>query len=248
MPNKQSGMGDNLYVGGANLSGDTQSLARVGGGPAALEFTDITQSAHARLGGLRDGAINWVTYFDKQAGQSHKTLSALPLTDVQVSYFRGTAIGSPAASCIAKQIGYDPTRDNSGGFTFALNAMSNGYGIEWGEQLTPGVKTDTVATNGTAFDFGAVSTLFGWQTYLHVFSVTGTSVTVKLQDSADNATFADLTGAAFTAVLAGANGPQRLAGGSTATVRRYVRAVTTGTFSNAQYAVNFVRNLSTVAF
>jgi len=245
---KQSGMGDNAYIDGTNVSGDTQSLGSIHGGPAALDVTDITQYAHSRLGGLRDGGINWVSYFDKQTGQSHLKLRGLPTADVIVSYFRGTAIGSPAASCVAKQIGYDPNRGADGQFTFGVNVTSNAYGLEWGEQLTPGVKTDTTATNGTGFDFGSVSTLFGWQAYLHVFSVTGTSVTVTLQDSADNATFANLTGGAFTAVVGGASGGQRLAGANNATVRRYVRAITTGTFSNAQFAVSFVRNLSTVAF
>jgi hypothetical protein len=108
------------------------------------------------------------------------------------------------------------------------------------------LRTDTTATNGTAFDCGAVSTLFGGQAYLQVNAFTGTSVTVKLQDSADNATFADLTGAAFTAATA--RGAQRLVLNPTATVRRYVRAVTTGTFSSAVFQVTFVRNLSLTAF
>lgn len=245
---KQTGLGDNAYVDGTNVSGDTQSLSRIGGGPAPLEFTDITQSAYARQGGLRTGEINWVSYLDKQTNQAHLKLRGLPTADVTVSYFRGTAIGSPAASMVAKQIGYDPTRDAAGNLTFAVNSMSNAYGLEWGEQLTAGVRTDTTATNGTGLDFGAVSTLFGWQAYLHVFSVTGTSVTVTLQDSADNVSFANLTGGAFTAVVGASSGGQRLQGGSTATVRRYVRAITTGTFSNAQFAVSFVRNITAVTF
>lgn len=248
MPNKVTGIGDNLYVDGTNISGDTQGIARVGGGPSPLDMTDITQGAYARQGGIRGGEINWVSFFDKQVGQSHLKLRGLPTADVQVSYFRGTALGGPAASLVAKQIGYDPTRGADGMLTFAVNAMSNAYGLEWGEQLTAGVKTDTSATNGTGIDYGAVSTLFGWQAYLHVFAVTGTSVTVTVQDSADNVTFANLTGGAFTAVAGAATSAQRLAGGSTATVRRYVRAITTGTFTNAQFAVSFVRNVSLVTF
>lgn len=241
---KTTGLGDNWYVGGFNLSSDTQSIGRVGGGPAALNgMTGIDKLAYERLGGLRDGGMDWVSFFDKQANQAHLALGALPRADTVVSYFHqpGT-IGSAAASMIGLQIGYDPTRAADGMLTFAVSAQSDAYGLEWGQALTPGVKTDTAATNGTGLDFGATSSLFGGQAYLHVFSVTGTSVTVKLQDSADNVTFADLTGGGFATVLAGAKGGQRIALSNAATVRRYVRAVTTGTFSNAQFAVNFVRN------
>jgi hypothetical protein len=39
-----------------------------------------------------------------------------------------------------------------------------------------------------------------------------------------------------------------LAGANNATVRRYVRVSTTGTFSSATFTVMFVRNISLVAF
>jgi hypothetical protein len=74
--------------------------------------------------------------------------------------------------------------------------------------------------------------------------VTGTSVTVKVQDSPDNVTFTDVTGLTFSAVAGAAKGAQYLSTGVTATLRRYVRAVSTGTFSNAVYSVNLVRYLT----
>jgi len=75
---------------------------------------------------------------------------------------------------------------------------------------------------------------------------TGTSVTATIQDSADNSTFATLTGGLrFTAATAA--GVQRLQGGRTATVRRYLRVATTGTFSSATFSVVFVRNKNTVS-
>lgn len=244
---KTTGLGDNWYVGGNDLSTDTQQIQRVGGGPAAGDYTDITQSAHARVGLLRAGEMNWTSYFDKGTGQAHPVLSALPTADTLVSYFhQPTAIGSAAASMVAKQIGYDPTRAGDGSLTVAVASQSNAYGMEWGQALTVGKRTDSSATNGGSIDCGATSTLFGAQIYLHVFAVTGTSVTVKLQDSADNSTFADLSGAAFTAATAA--GWQRLQLASGATVRRYVRAVTTGTFTVGTFAVNFVRNLTAVTF
>lgn len=239
---KQGGMGDNYYVGGDNLSGDIGSLSNVHGGPALQDVTDITQSGISRIGLLRDGSLDASVWFD--TATEHPVLKLLPTADVVASYFVGQAIGNPAASCVAKQVNYDGTRGQDGSFTMAVNWQANGFGIEWGEQLTAGRKTDTVATNGTAIDLGAVSTLFGATGYLHVYSVTGTSITVKIQDSADNVSFADVTGLTFTTVLAAAKSGERLTTGTTATIRRYVRAISTGTFSNAIFAVNFVRYLT----
>jgi hypothetical protein len=53
--------------------------------------------------------------------------------------------------------------------------------------LTAAPRTDTTATNGTSYDFGTGSTAFGLQAYLQVLSFTGTSCTIKLQESSDNA-------------------------------------------------------------
>lgn len=242
---KQSGLGDNLYVAGYNLSGDTGAVRSVSGTLAPIDVTGIDKSAHERIGGQRTGGIAWTSYFNPSAAQAHPVLSALPTTDTLVSYHRGTTLADPAACCVAKQVNYDPTRANDGALTIDIDALSNAYGLEWGRQLTAGIKTDTTATNGTGVDFTA-STSFGWQAYLHVFAITGTSVTVTLEDSADNSSFAGFTGSAFTAATV--LGWQRIAGAAGATVRRYVRARTSGTFSNAQFAVVFVKNETAVAF
>jgi hypothetical protein len=238
---KQSGLGDNLYVDGYDLSGDTGSLGRIGGGPQALELTGINKSAYERKGGTRGGAIEWSSWFNPT--NAHVALASLPRTDRYVTYCRGTSIGSPAASCMGVQVNYDPNRGQDGSLTIGVSVQSDQYGLEWGNLLTAGLRTDTTATDGTSLD-GLASTVFGLQAYLHVNAFTGTSVTVKLQDSADNSNWLDISSATF--VAATAVGSQRIA--VTGTVRRYVRAVTTGTFSNAVFAVNFVRNETAVVF
>lgn len=151
---KQSGLGDGLIVDGTDLSGDTGSLGRIGGGPAALTITGIDKSAFERIGGQRDGGVDWSSWFNDAAGQAHATLSTLPLTNRIITYQRGTALGKPAACLVGKQVNYDPTRGDDGTLTIALQSLSNGYGIEWGEQLTAGTRTDTEATNGTGVEFG----------------------------------------------------------------------------------------------
>lgn len=310
---KQTGLGCALYVGGFDVGGDTQTFT-VHGGPTPLDFTDITQSGMARLGGLRDAAVDWVSFMDPAAGASHAALSGLPLADSIATVFIGPlAIGSPALSQVSKQIGYDPTRANDGMLTFALNDQANGFAQEWGLQLTAGKRTDSAATNGASFDDGAgfappavpasgtpvtntsplpatvvvsggtgtnvtingvaqgtfngtytvpagqtisltytvaptwtwtLQTAFGAQAYLQVFAFTGTDATVTIQDSADNATFANVAGLSFAQVTA-APQAQRIFISNTSTLRRYVRAITTttGGFTTVTFAVAYMRNL-----
>ena len=245
---KQTGLGDLLLIDGVNFSGDIGSLGRIGGGNSPLDITGIDKFGFERIGGKRDGGIEFSAFFNDAAGAAHLNLRGLPLTDREATYFRGQTLGGSGASIIAKQINYDPTRADSGELTLAVQALANGFGLEWGDQLTAGLRTDTTATNGTGVDLIDVTTAFGWQAYLHVLSVVGTSVTVAIQDSADNAAFAALTGGTFAAVLAGTFGAQRLQGGSTATVRRFLRVVTTGTFSSAVFAVVFTRNRTDTTF
>lgn len=247
---KQSGLGDRLLVSGRNLSGDIGSIGRVGGGPAPLDVTGIDKSGFERIGGLRDGAIEFSAWFNPSPGAAHPVLKTLPTADVLVTYLRGVGIGSAAASCIAKQVNYDADRGDDGGFALGVQALANGFGVEWGEQATPGIRADAAPTNGASLDGGAASA-FGFQAYLHVLAVTGTSVTVKLQESSDNGggdAFADVVGGGFTAVTP-AQAPtwQRIAA-APVSLERYVRVVTTGTFSAASFVVVLVRNAAAVTF
>jgi hypothetical protein len=239
---KQSGLGDALYAAGRDLSGDTQALGAIGGGPATLDVTGINKSAFERIGGYRDGRIEWTSFFNDATGAAHPTLKSMPTTDVHLMYCRGTALGSPVASMVAKQVNYDGTRTADGMLTFALQAQANGYGIEWGRLLTAGTRTDTSATNGSSIDTAA-SADFGGQAYLQVTAFTGTDVTVKIQDSADDSSWSDVTGFAFTQVTS-AQTTERIAIANTATIRRYVRAVTTtsGGFTSVSFVVALVKN------
>lgn len=256
---KQSGLGDNAYVGGVDVSGVVTALSKIGGGIAVLDVTTINQSAHARIAGLRDGEISFTSLFDDNgaanraagAGSPFVALSALPTADVHVAYCRGTAIGSPAACMVAKQLNYDGARGNDGMLNFGAQTLGNGYGLEWGQLLTAGKRTDTGATNGSSLDAGAASS-FGLQAYLQVFSFSGVNVTVKLQESSDNGggdPFADVTGGGFT-VITTAPVTERIATSGAQAVKRYLRVVTAtaGGFTSLVFAVIVVRNSTTPVF
>jgi len=239
---KTGGLGDNLYVGGYNLSGDIGSLPKIQGGMKPLDLTGIDKFAFERLGGVRSGSMSWSAFFNTTVGHAHPVLSALPTADAIATYCRGTTLGDPCASIVAKQLNYDGNRTPAGDFTFSVDAESNSFGLEWGVQLTAGLRTDVAATNGASIDTLA-SAAFGAQAYLQVTAFTGTDVTVKIQDSADNSSFADVTGLTFTQVTA-APFTQRLATSNAATIRRYLRAVTvtTGGVTSVTFAVQITKN------
>lgn len=246
---RDGGLGDNFYIDGHNISGDINSLGNISSPLAVEDNTGIDKFAVERKGLAHDGHMEGTAYFNPSAGQAHPKLSALPTADVVASYWRGTVLGNPVASLVGKQLNYDGNRADNGSLRFAFAADANAYGLDWGRSLTAGVRTDTTATNGSSIDTTA-SVSFGAQAYLHVFALTGTDVTMKIQDSADNNTFADVTGLTFTQVTA-VPFSQRLATGRTATIRRYLRVVTvtTGGFTSVSFAVQITKNkvLSDVA-
>lgn len=151
---KGSGLGDQLLIGGNVVGKGVQSYT-LASPLAALDVTDITQSAHARIGGLRDGSAAAVAYHDPAAGGIHDVLKTLPRADTLWTLLRGQALGAVSACLQAKQLNYDPTRSNTGELTFKVDASANGYGIEYGKQLTPGVRTDAAPADGASLDDGA---------------------------------------------------------------------------------------------
>ena len=243
---KTGGLGDDLYAGGWHIGGDIQSLT-VGGGPATLDVTDITQSAHSRLGGQRSGLIKVVAFHDSAAGgtvtSAHNAYSPLLLTDQVVSYLRGQALGNPVACCNARQVNYDPTRGADGMLTFAVDAQSDGFGLEWGVQITADPRTDTTATVGAAYDQGAGGTN-GAQAYLQLVSLTGTNVDVAIQHSTTS-------GGSYSTIIdfgSQTAAPVSVRGAVTGTVDEFLKVVTTGTFTSAVFFVAFCLNLVPTVF
>jgi hypothetical protein len=308
MSNKVSGLGDNFYIGGYDLSGDVASLDKISGGPALLDVTPINKSANVRIAGLRDGAMQFTTYFENSGavsnpavpasgtpylstynwpvlvtisagtvtnvtingstqgtgdgtyllpalgaitltysvaptwnwvavGTEHNALSILPRADVHCMYARGTAINNPAACCLGIQLSYDITRDNKGALSAQVEVNSDGFGMEWGTLLTPGVRVDTTATNGSSRN-DAASSAYGAQAYCQLLNIIGTSVDIVIQHSTDNATWSTLIDFGSLSAIGAARGSVS----NTATVNQYLRVITSGTFTYAAFAVMINRN------
>jgi hypothetical protein len=153
-------------------------------------------------------------------------------------YFRGTALGAPSACCVSKQANYDPTRDNKGAITAKIDIDANGFGMEWANTLTPGLRTDNGPTTGAFFDLGA-SSAFGCQAYLQLIELVGTNVQVTI-------THATTSGGTYNTLID--FGVQTVIGGyrqatlNNVAVREFLKVATAGTFSQAVFAVTFVQN------
>jgi hypothetical protein len=246
MAGKSTGMGARVGVGGYDVGGSTNSLSRISGGPSPIDLTDVTQSAFERKGGKRDGGMTIVSYYNTDAGASHAVYSPLPTADALFTYTNGSSIGSPVANVIGKQIGYDGSRGDDGSYLLTVDAQANGYGLSWGRLATAWTRIDSAATAAAAvspLDLGSASPgAFGLVMFVHLFAFTGTSVTIKLQESSDNGAdaYADVVGGTTGALVAARQGI-RIATGLI-NVERYLKVITTGTFSNAEFAVSVFRH------
>ena len=236
---KETGLGANFYVDGVDLSGDSGAMRRISMPMQVLPKTGLDKFAMERNPGQLDSYIDWQSWFNPAAGQAHPNLADPPRTDRIATYFhKGNVLGTPAANQIGKQLTYAPTRGEDGSLVINVDTAGNGNSLDWGYSLTTGKRTDTAATDGTGVDFGAANS-FGLQAYLHVFSFTGTDVTIKLQESSDDGAgdaFADVTGGGFTQVTS-APLAEAIATGRALAVERYLRVVTTGTFDEVIFAV-----------
>ena len=98
--------------------------------------------------------------------------------------------------------------------------------------LITGAAAITTTTTHTGLDLSAYAVKREMKAVLGIGAVAGTtpSITVKVQDSPDNSTYTDVSGAAFTAVTTNGAAAQL----HFQTIQRYVRAVTTFTANTTQ--------------
>lgn len=246
---KETGLGNQLYLDGYDLSGDTNAISKISKAINLLEMTGIDKSAVERKAGQLDGGIDWVSFWNPT--NAHTALDDITTkADRVASFFHRSALAVPACSIVCKQTDYAPNRANDGALLADVSTVANSFWLDWGLACTAGKRTDTAATNGTGVDFtnwgGGNS--FGLQAYLQVFSFTGTSCTVKLQGSSDDGAgdaYADITGGAFTAATGRTS--QRIETSRTQAIENWVRVVTTGTFSECTFAVHVTANATDMA-
>jgi len=244
---KTTGIGERLFLNQYDLSGDIGSLGTIQSARNQQDVTNITQVAIARLGLLYDGHLAYSGFFDTAAGAEHLVLRPLPQNGL-TTWATGTAAGAPTGSMLANQADYNVTRSQDGSLTIDTSAdTTGGAGFEWGNLLTTGLQLFASAGAGTYIDdyvpaFGSLPlpSTHGLSAFLHVKSLGSGTATVAVQDSTDHVSWANVSGAVFTAATGATS--QRIAVGGN--VNRYLRVNVTGTFTNLLAAVAVCRKFA----
>jgi hypothetical protein len=242
-----------VLFGGSNLSGDARSLSSIGTSYDRVDATGWTDAGLKEyLMGMGDNMFGPFQAMLNAAVADvgpvrpgvHTALSALgdPLATAVIGMGENPTIGAPAFSTETSQTSYTATAANAdvvlvnGDFTTKAGAGTIGG---WGQVLAVGTSYSSSQNLGSLD--GAAATSNGFIAFLHIEQSVGAMAAneweVKIQDSANDSTFADI--GAFT-LDGSAAGAERIS--ATGTVRRYVRAVLTKTDGTDLKAwVNFIR-------
>tara|TARA_Y100001938_G_scaffold39922_1_gene55277 strand:- start:3214 stop:3933 length:720 start_codon:yes stop_codon:yes gene_type:complete len=227
---KKSGLGNNLFISGYDLSGDVGTINNIGTTRGVQDVTSINKSAHERLLTHSDSTISFNSFFNDASLAEHDALSTLPTTDRIVSFLMGSTLGDSACALVGKQLNYNASRTADGGLTFSVDVVGQGFPLEWGISGTAGKVTHSSATNISSIDNSA-STSNGASAYLQSFAVSSGTCIVKVQHSTNDSSWSDLI--TFT----GATGITSERATSSGTVNRYLRVISSGTFSNCSFNV-----------
>ena len=240
---KISGLGQKLYVGGRDLSGDAGAIDSAGSPTNLLDVTSIDRLALERIYGLRDGQISFTTFFNDATDAEHDALKGLPTADVLTLWLMSGTRGDACAALSAKQINYDLARTADGGLTFKVDMQSAAASfLEYGVILV--AKTTTHTSNGsdeTGFDNGSAAS-DGAVGFLQHFADTSPSGTIEydIEDSSDTTDGDDGSWGnliAFTDVSTpwAAFAERKVVNGE---VLRWQRASTNGTYTNASFSMS----------
>lgn len=204
---------------------------------AMIDITTLCDDSYAYVEGDEGGSFSFGGLVDTDASAVFTPVSAMRQAgDQPVSVApAGYALGNQVWIAEAKlsQLGHEARTRQAVAFT--LGMMTEGR-PDLGVSLHDVLAAETSADSETSHD-GAASSANGGAGILHCSAFTGTDITVKVQHSANNSTWADLL--TFTQLTA--TGSEHAEVAASTTVNRYLRATWTGTFDSATFAVAFAR-------
>jgi len=226
----------------------------ISAGPLAVEaeMGDHATFGDAITGGLpvsmniTPGTINYVLEFGVNSYMSPTASPNAPGTHLltfAIGDRAAAAQGDPVFCCYGEQLS---SASDIGAGMVTMNQVFGPYNVAqihaytkaWGKLLHAFSSTDAV--NSSAGVDGLAATTAGGYMVYHVYAGTGT-VTIKVQDSANNSDWLDLSGAT-TGVITQTNAYGIVSIGTTATVRQYLRwQVVFGTASACEFALSFIR-------
>ena len=216
------------YFNSASFSREQEVSETTTFGSSQATYIQSTETATASLGGFIDLGTDAV---DEELQAVIGSASAAPLS----IYQGGDTAGNKVVLLNSRIQNY--TIDSSVADAVGVSATFTGDNFGNGKSLYALTNTSATA-NTTAVDFGASSSL-GGQAQLHCTAHSSANISVKIQSSADNSSFADVSGFSFTAI-SGITA-ERIA--TTNTVNRYVRLAITVTSGSATFSVGYAHNL-----
>lgn len=198
------------------------------------EVTTFGSSAKSYVAGTKDATISLGGFFDGSVGAVDEVLQAALGSSALISLApAGVAtIGNRCslADCLATSYAVSATVGDAVSVTAEAQVTGG---------MLPGVVLASLiartATGQTASVDNGASTSNGAKAFLHITAFNGTNVTVKVQESPDNSTWADM----ITFTQATAVGSQ--SGTASSTIDRYLRVAITGTFTSVTFAVTIAR-------
>jgi hypothetical protein len=203
------------------------------------ETTTFADSDKTYIPGLADGTISTSGLFDSSAGASDAVLrGTLAQADNTFTVLpQGITAGNPAVLANGQVTSYEVASPVADVVAISAEVQADG-GLLNGIDLT-GTQTVSATGNVTSQD-NAASSANGALFNLHLTTNTHNgNTTIKVQHSADNASFADLV--TFTVVATTETGGESIT--ATGTVNRYLRAVHTlaGASGSVTYHVSAAR-------
>lgn len=203
----------------------------------AINTTTFGNDDEVFLPGLLSASLTVGGLFDASASASDPTFASM--VDSQTTHLvtvghGGGAIGDGAIlfNGVCTQYGITGAHNDA----VRLNVGFTGSAAVRNGVMLHALEAETGTGNFSSVDQTASSSNGGIAN-LHVTAFSGTNCTIKVQDSANNSTWADLI--TFSSVT----GVTQQRATVTGTVDRYVRCIiSAGTFSSVTFAVSFARN------
>ena len=225
MPTFRHGKDTVLLANEIDLSSFLNSVS-VANAVEVPETTTFGSSDRSYIVGHTDGSISFEGLFDGSTDAVDEELAAgLGNTTNKVITITkdSTSVGGRAILVDSASTSYEISSPLTDVVAVSGGAVANG-GLDYGVWL--GCKSAISATStGASVDNGASSTN-GGVAHLHITANTRDATTVaKIQHSADNSTFADLS--TFATIAIGTLTSERIIVAPSTTVNRYLRAVVT---------------------
>lgn len=223
-----------VYLNGYDLTSYFNSVSTEGSGDA-VDTTTFGETCHTYIAGVKESSVSLDGLYDATAGASGTVLqTALGADDSELCYFpNGDTLGNAGIGAKGIETKYEINTDVTDANKVSAELLScvGPEGI---------VSHHALAARSTSGTSTTVDNLLGStgspSAYLQVTAIAGGTVTVKIQDSADDSSYTDLL--TFTGVSS-APASERIE--TSGTVRRYSRAVWTLTGGTATFVTGLGR-------